>query len=132
MWILLNNKPVCVFDIQTVSEILPLKNDTFLLSKYRGTVDDPLPKLYPEEHREYRKDMDEFDKKIQEAGNNASINKLRFNTDRLYGYYFTVTFKDGTTMYSTLYADEGTTTYARDCLLRKINRIVADLERITI
>lgn len=114
---------------QTVSEILTLTNYVFIKPK---SLQQTLGNMFPKEYEEFCKDMNKFENEIIEANSNTSIKKPRFNANRLYGYYFTVTFKDGTTMYSTLYADEGTTTYARDCLLRKINRIVADLERITI
>lgn len=130
MWILLNNKPVCVFDIQKVSEILTLTNYAFYNDNILACQS--LGNMFPNEYEEYRKDLNKFMEKKKETDENPFMEKAQFNANRLYGHYFTVTFKNGECMYSTLYAEEGTTTYVRDFLLRKINRTVADLERITI
>lgn len=141
MWILLNNQPVCVFNIKGVSGIIKLTPELFYRdNKIRyGSVIGELTSQFPEAYKLYRQEVERTLSLITEEdrqnprGNPIvrAYERALMGSRHVFGWYFAVQL-DGATLYSSLYPSEEYAAQIRDSLLQTINKITAELPKITI
>lgn len=140
MWILLNNQPVCVFNIKNVSGIIKLTPELF----YRDNIDickeSVLSHIYSDTYKLYRQRIEQTLSLITEEDHNnpkdspavKAYEKALMGTKHIFGWYFKIQLDGGTTLYSSLYPSEEYAAQIRDSLLQTINKITAELPKITI
>lgn len=142
MWILLNNQPVCVFNIKNVSGIIRLTPKLFYRdNKIRyGSVIGELTSQFPEAYKLYRQEVERTLSLITEEdsqsprGNQiiSAYERALMGTKHVFGWYFKIQLDGGTTLYSSLYPSEEYAAQIRDSLLQTINKFTAELPKITI
>lgn len=141
MWILINNRPVCVFDIKNVTVIMKLTPEAFYQdNKIRGgCVVGDLSAFYLDAYKQYRQEVERALSLITEEDrknprNNAIVkayDRALMGNAHVFGWYFAIqTPKE--TIYSSLYPSEEYATQIRDGLLCTINQITAELPKMTI
>lgn len=142
MWILLNNQPVCVFNIKDITGIMKLTPEVFYndnVIRY-GSVIGELTSQFPEAYKLYRDKVEQALSLITEedrknpVGNEIirGYDRALMGTRHVFGWYFAVQL-GGATLYSSLYpSEEYNVAQIRDSLLQTINKITADLPKITI
>ena len=142
MWILLNNQPVCVFNIKNVSGIIKLTPELFYMdNKIRGgCVVGDLSAFYLDAYKQYRQEVERALSLITEEDRKNPVgNEIIRGYDRAlmgsrhkFGWYFVIWLDGGTALYSSLYPSEEYAAQIRDSLLQTINKITAELPKITI
>lgn len=141
MWILINNRPVCVFDIKNVTMIMKLTPEAFYQdNKIRGgCVVGDLSAFYLDAYKQYRQEVERALSLITEEDRknpvgNAIVkayDRALMGDGRVFGWYFAIqTPKE--TIYSSLYPSEESAAQIRNGLLCTINQITAELPKMTI
>lgn len=140
MWILLNNRPVCVFNIKNVSGIIRLTPELFYRDNNDIRKESVLSHIYSDAYKLYRQEVERTMSLItEEDRQNPRGNQIIFAYDRalmgtkhVFGWYFVIQLNGGTTLYSSLYPSEEYAAQIRDSLLQTINKVTAELPKITI
>ena len=140
MWILLNNQPVCVFSIKKVSGIIALTPELFYMDNNDIRKESVLSHIYSDAYKLYRQEVERALSLITEEdrqnprGNQiiSAYERALMGTKHVFGWYFVIQLNGGTTLYSYLYPSEEYAAQIRDSLLQTINKITADLPKITI
>lgn len=141
MWILLNNQPVCVFNIKNVSGIIKLTPELFYMDNNDIRKESVLSHIYSDAYKLYRQRIEQTLSLIteEEDHNNPkdspavkAYEKALMGTKHIFGWYFKIQLDGGTTLYSSLYPSEEYAAQIRDSLLQTINKITAELPKITI
>lgn len=141
MWILINNRPVCVFDIKNVTVIMKLTPEAFYEdNRVRGgCVIGELSAFYLDAYKQYRQEVERALSLITEEDrknprNNAIVkayDRALMGDGHIFGWYFAIqTPKE--TIYSSLYPSEEYAAQIRNGLLCTINQITAELPKVTI
>lgn len=139
MWILLNNQPVCVFNIKKVSGIIALTPELFYMDNNDIRKESVLSHIYSDAYKLYRQEVERTLSLITEEDrknprSNAIIkayDRALMGNGHIFGWYFAIqTPKE--TIYSSLYPSEEYAAQIRDSLLQTINKITAELPKITI
>lgn len=139
MWILLNNQPVCVFNIKNVTGIMNITPEVFYYDtsvSSGGTVS----YIYSDAYKLYRQRIEQTLSLITEEDHNnpkdspavKAYEKALMGTKHVFGWYFVIQLNGGTTLYSSLYPSEEYAAQIRDSLLQTINKVTAELPKITI
>lgn len=142
MWILLNNQPVCVFNIKDITGIMKLTPEVFYEDnriRGYGAVIGCLSSQYSDAYKLYRQEVERALSLITEedrknpVGNEIirGYERALMGTRHVFGWYFAVQL-DGVTLYSSLYPSEEYAAQIRDSLLQTINKFTAELPKITI
>lgn len=138
MWILINNRPVSVFNIKNASGIIAITPELFYNNDKRGSGN--LSLIFPELYSLYRKTwkdkallITDYDRSNPE-GNEIikDYERALMGSKPVFGWYFTIQTDDGTTLYSSVYPSEEYAAQIRDGLLRTLNKITAELPKVTI
>lgn len=140
MWILLNNQPVCVFNIKKVSGIIALTPELFYMDNNDIRKESVLSHIYSDAYKLYRQRIEQMLSLITEEDRNnpkdspavKAYEKALMGTKHIFGWYFKIQLDGGTTLYSSLYPSEEYAAQIRDSLLQTINKITAELPKITI
>lgn len=140
MWILLNNQPVCVFNIKKVSGIIALTPELFYMDNNDIRKESVLSHIYSDAYKLYRQRIEQTLSLITEEDHNnpkdipavKAYEKALMGTKHIFGWYFKIQLDGGTTLYSSLYPSEEYAAQIRDNLLQTINKITAELPKITI
>lgn len=140
MWILLNNQPVCVFNIKNVSGIIKLTLELFYMDNNDIRKESVLSHIYSDAYKLYRQRIEQTLSLITEEDHNnpkdspavKAYEKALMGTRHIFGWYFKIQLDGGTTLYSSLYPSEEYAAQIRDSLLQTINKITAELPKITI
>lgn len=140
MWILLNNQPVCVFNIKKVSGIIALTPKLFYMDNNDIRKESVLSHIYSDAYKLYRQRIEQTLSLITEEDRNnpkdspavKAYEKALMGTKHIFGWYFKIQLDGGTTLYSSLYPSEEYAAQIRDSLLQTINKVTADLPKITI
>jgi hypothetical protein len=140
MWILLNNQPVCVFNIKKVSGIIALTPELFYMDNNDIRKESVLSHIYSDAYKLYRQRIEQTLSLITEEDHNnpkdspavKAYEKALMGTKHIFGWYFKIQLDGGTTLYSSLYPSEEYAAQIRDSLLQTINKITAELPKITI
>lgn len=140
MWILLNNQPVCVFNIKKVSGIIALTPELFYMDNNDIRKESVLSHIYCDAYKLYRQRIEQTLSLITEEDHNnpkdspavKAYEKALMGTKHIFGWYFKIQLDGGTTLYSSLYSSEEYAAQIRDSLLQTINKITAELPKITI
>lgn len=140
MWILLNNQPVCVFNIKKVSGIIALTPELFYMDNNDIRKESVLSHIYSDAYKLYRQEVERALSLITEedrknpVGNQiiSAYERALMGTKHVFGWYFVIQLNGGTTLYSSLYPSEEYAAQIRDSLLQTINKITAELPKITI
>lgn len=140
MWILLNNQPVCVFNIKKVSGIIALTPELFYMDNNDIRKESVLSHIYSDAYKLYRQEVERALSLITEENRKNPVgNEIIRDYDRAlmgfrhkFGWYFVIRLDGGTTLYSSLYPSEEYAAQIRDSLLQTINKITAELPKITI
>ena len=140
MWILLNNQPVCVFNIKKVSGIIALTPELFYMDNNDIRKESVLSHIYSDAYKLYRQRIEQTLSLITEEDHNnpkdspavKAYEKALMGTRHIFGWYFKIQLDGGTTLYSSLYPSEEYAAQIRDSLLQTINKITAELPKITI
>ena len=140
MWILLNNQPVCVFNIKKVSGIIALTPELFYMENNDIRKESVLSHIYSDAYKLYRQRIEQTLSLITEEDHNnpkdsptvKAYEKALMGTKHIFGWYFKIQLDGGTTLYSSLYPSEEYAAQIRDSLLQTINKITAELPKITI
>lgn len=140
MWILLNNQPVCVFNIKKVSGIIALTPELFYMDNNDIRKESVLSHIYFDAYKLYRQRIEQTLSLITEEDHNnpkdspavKAYEKALMGTKHIFGWYFKIQLDGGTTLYSSLYPSEEYAAQIRDSLLQTINKITAELPKITI
>lgn len=140
MWILLNNRPVCVFNIKKVSGIIALTPELFYRDNNDIRKESVLPHIYSDAYKLYRQEKERTLSLITEEdsqnprGNQiiSAYERALMGTKHVFGWYFVIQLNGGTTLYSSLYPSEEYAAQIRDSLLQTINKFTAELPKITI
>lgn len=140
MWILLNNQPVCVFNIKKVSGIIALTPELFYMDNNDIHKESVLSHIYSDAYKLYRQEVERTLSLITEEGRKNPVgNEIIRGYDRAlmgsrhkFGWYFVIWLDGGTALYSSLYPSEEYAAQIRDSLLQTINKITAELPKITI
>ena len=140
MWILLNNQPVCVFNIKKVSGIIALTPELFYMDNNDIRKESVLSYIYSDAYKLYRQRIEQTLSLITEEDHNnpkdspavKAYEKALMGTKHIFGWYFKIQLDGGTTLYSSLYPSEEYAAQIRDSLLQTINKITAELPKITI
>lgn len=140
MWILLNNQPVCVFNIKKVSGIIALTPKLFYMDNNDIRKESVLSHIYSDAYKLYRQRIEQTLSLITEEDHNnpkdspavKAYEKALMGTKHIFGWYFKIQLDGGTTLYSSLYPSEEYAAQIRDSLLQTINKITAELPKITI
>lgn len=140
MWILLNNQPVCVFNIKKVSGIIALTPELFYMDNNDIRKESVLSHIYSDAYKLYRQRIEQTLSLITEEDHNnpkdspavKAYEKALMGTKHIFGWYFKIQLDGGTTLYSSLYPSEEYAAQIRDGLLRTINQITAELPKVTI
>lgn len=140
MWILLNNQPVCVFSIKKVSGIIALTPELFYMDNNDIRKESVLSHIYSDAYKLYRQEVERALSLITEEDRKNPVgNEIIRDYDRAlmssrhkFGWYFVIRLDEGTALYSSLYPSEEYAAQIRDSLLQTINKITAELPKITI
>lgn len=140
MWILLNNQPVCVFNIKNVSGIIRLTPKLFYRDNNDIRKESVLSHIYSDAYKLYRQEVERTLSLITEEdsqnprGNQiiSAYERALMGTKHVFGWYFVIQLNGGTTLYSSLYPSEEYAAQIRDSLLQTINKVTAELPKITI
>lgn len=140
MWILLNNQPVCVFNIKKVSGIIALTPKLFYMDNNDIRKESVLSHIYSDAYKLYRQKKERTLSLITEEdsqnprGNQiiSAYERALMGTKHVFGWYFVIQLNGGTTLYSSLYPSEEYAAQIRDSLLQTINKFTAELPKITI
>lgn len=140
MWILLNNQPVCVFNIKKVSGIIALTPELFYMDNNDIRKESVLSHIYSDAYKLYRQEVERTLSLITEEDHNnpkdspavKAYEKALMGTKHIFGWYFKIQLDGGTTLYSSLYPSEEYAAQIRDSLLQTINKVTAELPKITI
>lgn len=140
MWILLNNQPVCVFNIKNVSGIIKLTPELFYRDNNDIRKESVLSHIYSDAYKLYRQEVERTLLLITEEdsqnprGNQiiSAYERALMGTKHVFGWYFVIQLNGGTTLYSSLYPSEEYAAQIRDSLLQTINKVTAELPKITI
>lgn len=140
MWILLNNRPVCVFNIKNVSGIIKLTPELFYWDNNDIRKESVLSHIYSDAYKLYRQRIEQTLSLITEEDHNnpkdspavKAYEKALMGTKHIFGWYFKIQIDGGTTLYSSLYPSEEYAAQIRDSLLQTINKVTAELPKITI
>lgn len=140
MWILLNNQPVCVFNIKNVSGIIKLTPELFYWDNNDIRKESVLSHIYSDAYKLYRQKIEQTLSLITEEDHNnpkdsPAVNayeKALMGIKHIFGWYFKIQLDGGTTLYSSLYPSEEYAAQIRDSLLQTINKVTAELPKITI
>lgn len=140
MWILLNNQPVCVFNIKKVSGIIALTPKLFYMDNNDIRKESVLSHIYSDAYKLYRQEVERTLSLITEedrknpVGNQiiSAYERALMGTKHVFGWYFVIQLNGGTTLYSSLYPSEEYAAQIRDSLLQTINKVTAELPKITI
>lgn len=140
MWILLNNQPVCVFNIKGVSGIIKLTPKLFYRDNNDIRKESVLSHIYSDAYKLYRQEVERTLLLITEEdrqnprGNQiiSAYERALMGTKHVFGWYFVIQLNGGTTLYSSLYPSEEYAAQIRDSLLQTINKVTAELPKITI
>lgn len=140
MWILLNNQPVCVFNIKKVSGIIALTPELFYMDNNDIRKESVLSHIYSDAYKLYRQRIEQTLSLITEEDHNnpkdspavKAYEKALMGTKHIFGWYLKIQLDGGTTLYSSLYPSEEYAAQIRDSLLQTINKITAELPKITI
>lgn len=140
MWILLNNQPVCVFNIKNVSGIIKLTPKLFYRDNNDIRKESVLSHIYSDAYKLYRQEVERTLLLITEEdrqnprGNQiiSAYERALMGTKHVFGWYFVIQLNGGTTLYSSLYPSEEYAAQIRDSLLQTINKVTAELPKITI
>lgn len=140
MWILLNNQPVCVFNIKKVSGIIALTPELFYMDNNDIRKESVLLHIYSDAYKLYRQRIEQTLSLITEEDHNnlkdspavKAYEKALMGIKHIFGWYFKIQLDGGTTLYSSLYPSEEYAAQIRDSLLQTINKITAELPKITI
>lgn len=140
MWILLNNQPVCVFNIKKVSGIIALTPELFYMDNNNIRKESVLSHIYSDAYKLYRQEVEralsliteEDRKNPKDSPAVKAYEKALMGTKHIFGWYFKIQLDGGTTLYSSLYPSEEYAAQIRDSLLQTINKVTAELPKITI
>lgn len=135
MWILLNNKPLNIWTVKEVSEIKQLKNCDFAASEREITLSAFIKYAFPLAYKIYNEEKKDIIKETIKEPTEARLKALDnycYASDRIWGYYFTLTKDNKEVIYSNLYPAEEHATRARNELLIHLNKAEACLPKITI
>mgnify|MGYP000133230772 FL=1 len=140
MWILLNNQPVCVFNIKNVSGIIKLTPELFYRDNNDIRKESVLSHIYSDAYKLYRQEVEralsliteEDRKNPKDSPAVKAYEKALMGTKHIFGWYFKIQLDGGTTLYSSLYPSEEYAAQIRDSLLQTINKVTAELPKITI
>lgn len=140
MWILLNNQPVCVFNIKKVSGIIALTPELFYMDNNDIRKESVLSHIYSDAYKLYRQEAEralsliteEDRKNPKDSPAVKAYEKALMGTKHIFGWYFKIQLDGGTTLYSSLYPSEEYAAQIRDSLLQTINKVTAELPKITI
>lgn len=140
MWILLNNQPVCVFNIKNVSGIIKLTPELFYRDNNDIRKESVLLHIYSDAYKLYRQEVEralsliteEDRKNPKDSPAVKAYEKALMGTKHIFGWYFKIQLDGGTTLYSSLYPSEEYAAQIRDSLLQTINKVTAELPKITI
>lgn len=140
MWILLNNQPVCVFNIKNVSGIIKLTPELFYRDNNDIRKESVLSHIYSDAYKLYRQEVEralsliteEDRKNPKDSPAVKAYKKALMGTKHIFGWYFKIQLDGGTTLYSSLYPSEEYAAQIRDSLLQTINKVTAELPKITI
>lgn len=140
MWILLNNQPVCVFNIKNVSGIIKLTPELFYRDNNDIRKESVLSHIYSDAYKLYRQRIEQTLSLITEEDRNnpkdspavKAYEKALMGSRHKFGWYFVIWLDGGTALYSSLYPSEEYAAQIRDSLLQTINKITAELPKITI
>lgn len=99
-----------------------------------------LSHIYSDAYKLYRQRIEQTLSLITEEDHNnpkdspavKAYEKALMGTKHIFGWYFKIQLDGGTTLYSSLYPSEEYAAQIRDSLLQTINKITADLPKITI
>lgn len=139
MWILLNNQPVCVFNIKNVTGIMNITPEVFYYDT-RVSSGGTVSHIYSDAYKLYRQRIEQTLSLITEEDHNnpkdspavKAYEKALMGTKHIFGWYFKIQLDGGTTLYSSLYPSEEYAAQIRDSLLQTINKVTAELPKITI
>lgn len=139
MWILLNNQPVCVFNIKNVTGIMNITPEVFYYDT-RVSSGGTVSHIYSDAYKLYRQRIEQTLSLITEEDHNnpkdspavKAYEKALMGTKHVFGWYFKIQLDGGTTLYSSLYPSEEYAAQIRDSLLQTINKVTAELPKITI
>lgn len=140
MWILLNNQPVCVFNIKNVLGIIKLTPELFYRDNNDIRKESVLSHIYSDAYKLYRQEVEralsliteEDRKNPKDSPAVKAYEKALMGTKHIFGWYFKIQLYGGTTLYSSLYPSEEYAAQIRDSLLQTINKVTAELPKITI
>lgn len=140
MWILLNNQPVCVFNIKKVSGIIALTPELFYMDNNDIRKESVLSYIYSDAYKLYRQEVERALSLITEEDRKnpkdslavKAYEKALMGTKHIFGWYLKIQLDGGTTLYSSLYPSEEYAAQIRDSLLQTINKVTAELPKITI
>lgn len=140
MWILLNNQPVCVFNIKNVSGIIKLTPELFYRDNNDIRKESVLSHIYSDAYKLYCQEVEralsliteEDRKNPKDSPAVKAYEKALMGTKHIFGWYFKIQLDGGTTLYSSLYPSEEYAAQIRDSLLQTINKVTAELPKITI
>ena len=140
MWILLNNQPVCVFNIKDITGIMKLTPELFYRDNNDIRKESVLSHIYSDAYKLYRQEVERTMSLITEEdrqnprGNQiiSAYERALMGARHVFGWYFVIQLNGGTTLYSSLYPSEEYATQIRDSLLQTINKVTAELPKITI
>ena len=140
MWILINNRPVCVLDIKNVTVIMKLTPEVFYRDNNDIRKESVLSHIYSDAYKLYRQRIEQTLSLITEEDHNnpkdspavKAYEKALMGTKHIFGWYFKIQLDGGTTLYSSLYPSEEYAAQIRDSLLQTINKVTAELPKITI
>ena len=139
MWILLNNQPVCVFNIKNVTGIMNITPEVFYYDT-RVSSGGTVSYIYSDAYKLYRQRIEQTLSLITEEDHNnpkdspavKAYEKALMGTKHVFGWYFKIQLDGGTTLYSSLYPSEEYAAQIRDSLLQTINKVTAEFPKITI
>lgn len=139
MWILLNNRPVCVFNIKDITGIMNITPEVFYYDT-RVSSGGTVSHIYSDAYKLYRQRIEQTLSLITEEDRNnpkdspavKAYEKALMGTKHIFGWYFKIQLDGGTTLYSSLYPSEEYAAQIRDSLLQTINKVTAELPKITI
>lgn len=140
MWILLNNQPVCVFNIKNVLGVIKLTPELFYRDNNDIRKESVLSHIYSDAYKLYRQEVERTmslitEKDRQNPRGNPIVwayERALMGTKHVFGWYFVIQLNGGTTLYSSLYPSEEYAAQIRDSLLQTINKVTAELPKITI
>lgn len=139
MWILLNNQPVCVFNIKKRNRDNEYNPEVFYYDT-RVSSGGTVSYIYSDAYKLYRQRIEQTLSLITEEDHNnpkdspavKAYEKALMGTKHVFGWYFKIQLDGGTTLYSSLYPSEEYAAQIRDSLLQTINKVTAELPKITI